>query len=181
MKLKDACSLEEKLWQLWKPGQHIKKQKHHFANKGSYSQGYSFSSRHEQIWELDYKESWVPKNCCFWAVVLEKTLESPLDCKIKLVNPKGNQPWIFIGRTDVEAEAPILWPPDVKNWFIGKNSDAGRDWRRQEKRVTEDGTTDLMDMSFSGSSGSWWWARKPDVLQSMGSQRVGHNWATELN
>ena len=134
----------------------LKNQRHYFAHKGPSSQSYGFSSSHVWMWELDYKESWVPKNCCFWAVVLEKTLESPLDCKkIKLVNLKGNQPWIFIGRTDVEAEAPILWPPDVKNWFIGKNSDAGRDWRRQEeKRVTEDGTTDLMDMSLNKLCGS---------------------------
>ena len=88
---------------------------------------------------LDHKEGWAPKNWCFWIVVLEKTLESPLDCKeIKPVNPKGNQPWIFIGRTDAKAEAPILWPPDVKNWLIGKDSDAGKDWRREKKGMTED-------------------------------------------
>ena len=90
------------------------------------------------IWELDYKESWVPKNWCFWTVVLEKTLESPLDCKeIQPVHPKGNQSWIFIGRTDVEAETPILWPPDRKNWLIWKYRDAGQDWRREEKGLTE--------------------------------------------
>ena len=90
------------------------------------------------MWELDYKESWAPKNCCFWTVVLEKTLESPLNCKeIKPVNPKGNQSWIFIGRTDAEAETSILWPPDVKNWLIWKDPDAGKDWR-QEKGTTED-------------------------------------------
>ena len=89
------------------------------------------------MWELDYKESWAPKNWCFWTVVLEKTLESPLDCKkITLVNPKGNQPWIFIGRAD--AEAPILWPPDAKNWLTGKDPDAGNDWRQEEKGTTED-------------------------------------------
>ena len=91
------------------------------------------------MWELDYKESWALMNWCFWTVVLEKILESPLDCKeIKPVNPKGNQSWIFIGRTDVEAEAPILWPPDVKNWLIGKDPDAGKDWRQEEKGTTED-------------------------------------------
>ena len=91
------------------------------------------------MWELDYKESWAPKNCCFWAVVLEKTLESPLDSKeIQPVHPKGNQSWILIGRTDAEAETPILWPPDAKNWLIGKDPDAGKDWRQEEKGMTED-------------------------------------------
>ena len=88
---------------------------------------------------LDHKEGWAPKNWCFWIVVLEKTLESPLDCKeIKPVNPKGNQPWIFIGRTDAKAEAPILWPPDAKNWLLGKDLDAEKDWGQEEKRITED-------------------------------------------
>ena len=91
------------------------------------------------MWELDYKESWAPKNWCFWTVVLEKTLESPLDSKeIQSVNPKGNQSWLFIGRTDVEAEPPILWPPDVNNWLIWKDPDAGKDWRQEEKGTTED-------------------------------------------
>ena len=90
------------------------------------------------MWELNYKESWAPKNWCFWTVVLEKTLESPLDCKIKPVNPKGNQSWVFTGRTDVEAETPILWPPDVKNWLIWKDPDAGKDWRQEKKGTTED-------------------------------------------
>ena len=91
------------------------------------------------MWELDHKQSWAPKNWCFWTVVLEKTLESPLDCKeIKPVNPKGNQSWIFTGRTDVEAETPILWPPHVKNWLIGKDPNSGKDWRREEKGTTED-------------------------------------------
>ena len=106
------------------------------------------------MWELDYKESWVQKNWCFWTVVLEKTVESPLDCKeIKPVIPKGNQHWIFIGRTDVEAEAPILWPPDAKNWFTGKDPNAGKDWMQEERgrqRVRWlDGITDSMDMSLS--------------------------------
>ena len=91
------------------------------------------------MWELDYKESWAQKNWCFWTVVLEKTLESPLDCKeIKAVNPKGNQSWTFTGRTDAEAETPILWPPDVKSQLIGKDPDAGKDWRQEEKGTTED-------------------------------------------
>ena len=103
------------------------------------SQSYGFSSSHVWMWELDYKESWVPKNWCFWTVVLEKTLESPLDCKeIQPVHPKENQSWIFIGRTDAEAETPILWPPDMKNWLIWKDPDAGKDWRWEEKGRTED-------------------------------------------
>ena len=120
------------------PRQHIKKQRHYFANKGPSSQGYGFSSGHVWMWELDYKESWAQKNWCFWTVVLEKTLESPLDCKeIQSVNPKGNQPRIFIRRTDAEAEAPILWPPDMKSRLIGKHPGAGKDWRQEEKGVTE--------------------------------------------
>ena len=119
------------------PRQHIKKHTHHFADKGPSSQRCDFSSSHVWMWELDHKEGWAPKNWCFWTVVLEKTIESPLDSKeIKVVNPKGNQPWIFIGRTD--AEAPILWPPDVKSWLIGKELDVGKDWRQEEKGVTED-------------------------------------------
>ena len=98
-----------------------------------------FSSSRVWMWELDYKETWVPKNWCFWTVVLEKTLEGPLDCKkIKPVNPKGNQSWIFIVRTDVEAKTPILWPPDAKNWLIGKDLDAGKDRRQEQKGATED-------------------------------------------
>ena len=109
------------------------------TNKGQSSQSYGFSSSHVWMWELNHKEGWAPKNWYFWTVVLEKTLESPLDCKeIKPVNLKGNQSWIFIGRTDAEAEAQMLWPPDVKNWLIGKEPDAGKDWRQEEKRETED-------------------------------------------
>ena len=100
---------------------------------------YGFSSSHVWMWELDYKESWAPKNWCFCTVVLEKILESPLDCKeIQPVHSKGNQSWIFIGRTDAEAETPILWPPDSKNWLIWKDPDAGKDWRREEKRMIDD-------------------------------------------
>ena len=121
-----------------KPRQPIKKQRHHFADKGPYSQSYGFYSSHIWIWEVDYKESWVAKNWCFWTVVLEKTLERPLDnMEIKPVNPKGNQPLIFIGRTDPEAEAPVLWPPDAKSWLFGEDPDAGKDWRQEEKRLTE--------------------------------------------
>ena len=121
-----------------KPRQHIKKQTHYFANKGLSSQSYGFSSINVWMWDLDHKEIWVQKNWCFWTVVLEKTLESPLDCKeIKPVNPKGNQSWIFIWRTDAEAETPILWPLDAKNWLIWKDPGAGKDWR-QEKVTTED-------------------------------------------
>ena len=121
------------------PKQHIKKQRHYFANKGSPSQGYGFSSSHVWMWVLDYKESWALKNWCFWTVVLEKTPESPLDCKkIHLVHPKGNQSWVFIGRTDVEAETPILWPPDAKSWLIWKDPDAGKDRRWEERGTTED-------------------------------------------
>ena len=117
----------------------LKKQRHYFANKGPSSQSYGFSSSHVWMWELDYKESWTPKNWCFWTVVLEKTLESPLDCKeIQPVHPKGYQPWMFIGRTDAETATAILWPPDAKNWLIGKDPDATKDWRQEEKGTTED-------------------------------------------
>ena len=122
-----------------KPRQHIKKQRHHFADKGPSSQSYGFSSGHVWMWELDYKVSWVLKNWWFWTVVLANTLESPLDCKeIELVNPKRNQSWIFIGRTFAEAETPILWPADVKNRLIWKDLDAEKDWRQEEKGMTED-------------------------------------------
>ena len=120
------------------PRQHVKKQRHYFVNKGPSSQGYGFSSSQVWMWELDYKESWAPKNWCFWTVVL-KTLESPLDCKeIQPVHPKGDQSWVFIGRSDVEAETPILWPPDEKSWLIWKDPDAGKDWGQEEKATTED-------------------------------------------
>ena len=119
--------------------QSIKKQRHYFANKGPSSQSYGLSSSHVWMWELDHKESWIPKSWCFWTVVLEKNPESPLDCKeINLVNPKGNQSWIFIERTEAESETPILWPPDVKDWLIGKDPDARKDWRQEEKGMTED-------------------------------------------
>ena len=135
MKLKDAYSLES----YDQPRQHIRKQRHYFANKGPSSQGYGFSSGHVWMWELDYKEGWVLKNLCFWTVVLEKPLESPLGCKeIQPVHPKGDQSWVFIGRTDAEEETLILWPPHAKNWLLGKNPDVGKDWRWEEKGMTED-------------------------------------------
>ena len=116
----------------------LKKQRHYFDNKGPSSQSYGFSSSYVWMWEFDYKESWAPKNWCFWTVVLEETLESPLDCKeIQSVHPKGNQSWIFIGRTDDKAETPILWPSDAKNWLIWKDPDWER-WRWEEKGMTED-------------------------------------------
>ena len=121
-----------------KPRQCVKKQKHHFANKGPYSQSYGLSNTHK-MWELDNKEGGVPKNVCFQTVVLWKTLESPLESKqSKPVNLKGIKPWILFGRTDTEAEAPILWPPDVNRQLIGKDPDAGKDWRQKEKWATED-------------------------------------------
>ena len=137
------------------------------------------------MWELDYKESRAPKNWCFWNVVLEKTLGSPLKYKeIQPVHPKGDQSWVFIGRTDAEAKTPVLWPPHAKSWLIGKYPDAGRDWGQEEK-----GTTGWDAWMASPTwwawvwvnSASWWWIGWPGVLWFMGLQRVGHNWATELN
>ena len=136
MKLKDTSSFKESYDQ---PRQHIKKQKHYFVNKDLSSQGYGFSSSHVWMWELDYKESWAMKNWPFWIVVLEKTLESPLDWKeIQPVHHKEDQSWVFIGRIDVEAETPVLWPPDAESWLIWKDSDAGKDWSREKKGTTED-------------------------------------------
>ena len=121
------------------PRQHIKKQRHYFSNKGPSNQSYGFSTSHVWMWELYHKEGWVLKNWCFWLVGLEKTLESPLDRKeIQPVYPKGNHPWIFIGRADAEAETLILWPPDAKNGLTGKDPDAGKDWGQEEKGTTED-------------------------------------------
>ena len=141
MKLKDTPWKES----YDQPRQHIKKQRHYFANKGPSSQGYGFSNSAVWICELDYKESWASdqklsiKIWCFWTVMLEKTLESPLDCKeIQPVHLKGDQSWVFIGRTDVEAETPILWPPGAKSWLIWKDPYAGKDWGQEEKGTTED-------------------------------------------
>ena len=136
MKLKDTYSLEENYDQ---PRWRIENQRHYFANKGPSSQGYGFSSDHVWMWELDCEEGWVQKNWCFWTVVLEKTPESPLDCKeIQPVHSKGDQSWVFIGRTDVEAEILIFWAPDGKSWLIGKDTDDGRDWEQEKKGTTED-------------------------------------------
>ena len=166
-----------------KPKQHIKKERHYLADKGLYNQSYGFS-----IWELDHKERWVPKIWCFWTVVLEKTLESPLDCKdIKPVNTKGNKSWIFIGRTDAEAEAeaPILWPPDAQHRLIGKDPDAEKDWRQKEKGTIKDEMVGrhywLSEHEFEPAPGDGWRTERPGVLQSMGLQTVRHDWATELN
>ena len=138
------------------------------------------------MWELDHKESWAQKNWCFWTVVLEKTLGSPLDCKeIQPVHPKGSRYWAFTGRTDVEAKAPILWLPDAKNWFHLK-----RPWCWERLKAGREGDNRRWDGWMASltqwtwvwvNSGSWWWTGRPGVLPSMGSQRVGHDWATELN
>ena len=135
------------------PRQHIKKQRHYFVNKVPSGRVYGFSSSHVWMWGLDYKESWALKNWCFWTVVLEKTLESPLDCKNQPVHPKGDQSWVFIGRTDVETETPILWPPHEKSSLIWKDPDAGKDWGQEEngwQRLTWlDGINNSIDMSLS--------------------------------
>ena len=159
----------------------FKKQRHHFANKGLCRQTYGFPSSHLQLWELDHKEGWALKNWCFWTVVLEKTLESPLNSKeiIKPVNPKGNQSWMFIGRTGAEAKALIHWPPDAKSLLIGK------DWCWQRLRPAGGGDDRRWDDWMVSpiqwtwvwaNSGRLWCTRKPGVLQS--SQKLIHNWAT---
>ena len=137
------------------------------------------------MWELDCEESWVPKNWCFWTVVLEKILESPLDCKeIQPVHLEGNQSWIFIGRTDAEAEMPIFWPSTAKNWLILKDPDAERlkVGGQEDDRGWDGLMASLTQWTWVWvSSGSWWWTERLGVLQSMGSQRVGHDWVTELD
>ena len=167
-----------------KPRQHIKKQRHYFADKSLYSLSYGFFSSHVDMWELDHKECWALKNWWFWTMVLEKTLESPLDCmEIKPVNPKGNQSWIFIRSPDAEAEYPVLWPPDAKSRLIRKDPDA-----RERLKAGAEGDDRGWDGWMASptqwtwvwaGSGGWWRAGKPSVLQSIGSQRVLHNWATE--
>ena len=161
--------------------QHIQKQRHYFANKGPSSQGYGFSNSHVWMWELDCEESWAPKNWCFWTVMLEQTLESPLDCKeIQPVHHKGNQSWIFIGGTDGEAETPIRWPLDAKSWLIRKDPEAGKDWRQEEKGTIEDEMAGWHHW-LEGRESEW----TPGVGYGQGglamlwcirSQRVGHDW-----
>ena len=166
------------------PRQRIKKQSHHIANKDASSQSYGFSSSHVWMWVLDYKESWMPKNWCFQTVVLEKTLESPLDCEdIQPVHLKGNQSWIFSGRTDAETEAPVLWPHDAESTHLK------RPWCWERLKAGEgkdrvwDGWMALLTQWtwVWVNSGSWCWTGRPGVLWFMGLQRVGHNWATKLN
>ena len=137
-----------------KPRQHIKKQRHQFANKVSYNKSYGFSKSHAWMRELDHKGGWELKNWCFWIVVLENNLENHLDCKdIKPVSPKGNQPWIFIGKTVTKAEAPIFWPSDVNSWLFGENPDGGKDWgkrrRGEEKMRSLDSITNSVEMNLS--------------------------------
>ena len=168
------------------PRQHIQKQRHYFANKGPSSQSYGFSCGHVWMWELDCEESWAPKNWCFWTVVLEKTLESPLDCKeIQPVHSEGDQPCVFFGRNHAKAETPVLWPPHVKSWLIGKDSNAGRDWGaggKGDDRGWDGWMASLTRWTWVWvNSRSWWWTGRPGVLWFMGSQRVRHDWATELN
>ena len=136
-----------------------------------------------QMWELDHKEGWAPKNWCFQIVVLEKILENPLDStEIKPVNPKGYQPWILIGRIDAKAEAPILWPPDEKSWLIGKDPDAGNDWGEEDKRGWDGWMASPIQWTLTWDNfRRQWGTRRPGMLQSIGSQRVRHGWATELN
>ena len=156
------------------------------ANKGPSSQGYGFSCGHVWMWELDCEEGWVPKNWCFWTVVLEKTLESPLDCKeIQPVHSEGDQPWDFFGENDAKAETPVLWLPHAKSWLIWKDPDARRDLgvgREGDNRGWDGWMASLTRWTWVWvNSGSWWWTGRPGVLRFMGSQRVRHDWAIELN
>ena len=159
-------------------------QRHYFANKGPSSQGYGFSSGHVWMWELDCEESWVPKNWCFWTVVLEKALESPLDCKeIQPAHYKGEQSWNFFGRNDSKAETPVLWPPHAKTCLVGKDSDAGRDWG-QEKGMTEDEMAGWHHQ-LDGHEFEWT-LRVGDGQRGLAccnswGRKVRHDWVTELN
>ena len=166
-----------------KPRQRVKKQRHHFANKDLYSQIYGLSSRHVQMWELDHKYGRMPKKLMRSSLMLEKMLESPLDCKeIKPVNHKGSQPWIHTRRTDGKAEAPTLWPLDADSWLIGEDTDVGTDWRQKEKRATEDEMVGWHHWFYGhelGQTEKWWGIERCGMLQSMRSQRAGHDLATE--
>ena len=158
------------------------KRRHHFSDKCPYNQSIVLPAD-MYGYESDYKEGWVLKNWWFWIVVLEMTFESPLDCKeIKPVNPKGNQPWIFIGRTDAEAKTPTLWLPDAKNWLIWKDPDAGKDWGQEKKGTTED---EMVGWHHQLNGHGFGWTPGvgdgPGVLQVMGSQRVRYDWVTELH
>ena len=137
------------------------------------------------MWEVNYKESWAPKNWCFWTVVLEKTLESPLNCKeMQPVHSKGDQSWVFIGGTDAEAETPIFWPPHAKSWLIGKDPDAGRDWGQEEEMTRGWDGWMVSPTQWTWvwvNSRSWWWTGRPGMLWFMGSQRVRRDWVAELN
>ena len=158
---------------------------HYFANKGPSSQGYGFSNGHVWMWELDCEEGWAPKNWCFWTVVLEKVLESPLDCKeIQPVHSKGDQSWVFIERNDAKAETPVLWLPQ---WRVDSLE---RPWCWEGLRAGGEGDARGWDGWMASptrwtwvwvNSGSWWWTGRPGLLRFMGSQRVRHHWATELN
>ena len=175
-------SYKEKILASWKksyhkPRQHLVKQRYHFADRGPYSQSYGFSCSHVWIQELDHKEGWALKNWCFPTVVLEKTLASPLGCKeIQPVYPQGNQPWIFIGRVDAEAETPVLWPPDAKSWLIGKDPAAGKDWRREENEEEMVGWHHRLrghefeqTLEIVENVGAWW------TTVRGGCNRVGHD------
>ena len=163
------------------PREHIQKQRRSSSDKCPTSQGYGFSSSHVWMWDLDYKENWAPKNLCFWTVVLEKTLESPLDSKkIQSVHPKDLS-WVFIGRNDAKAETAVLWPPHAKSWLIGKDSDGGRDGGQEEKGMPGDEMAGWHHWLNGVNSGSWWWTGRPGMLWFMGLQRVGQDWVTELN
>ena len=181
MKLKDACPWKKSYD---KPRLHIKKQRHYFVSKGPSSQSYGFFHSHVWLWEVDHKEAWEPKNWCFWTVALEKTLESPLDSKeIKSVNPKGNQPWIFIGRTDAKWSSNTLatWCEELTHWkrhWCWKILKAGEG----DNRGWDGWMASLTQWTWVWvNSGSWWWTRRPGVPRFMRSQRVRHDWATELN
>ena len=167
------------------PRQHIQKQRHYFANKGPSSQGYGFSRGHVWMWELDCEGDWAPKNWCFWTVVLEKTLESPLDCKeIQPLHSKGDQFWVFFGRNDVKAETPILWHLMRRVDSLEKTLMLGgiRGRRRRGRPGWDGWMASLTQWTWVWvNSRRWWWTGRPGVLRFMGSQRVRHDWATELN